>query len=118
MGRNHNLLRKTRNTFRDIGGFLRKGAAVTGSILQKGGDIGNRLLDGVAMVDPALAVNPLYIGAKAALTGAQVVGRAAESLSRAQTIPDAAGSIRQAYDVIKPALMPPPGAESVQTALS
>jgi hypothetical protein len=90
---------------------------VTGSILQKGGQIGNKILDGVAMVDPLLAANPLYMGARAALKSAEVVGRAAEGLSKAQTIPDAAGSIKQAYDIIKPALMPPPGAESVQTAL-
>jgi hypothetical protein len=80
----------------------------------------------VADVDPALAANPLYVGAQAAVTGAALAGKTASALGQSNSIESVGRSLKDAYAGYKQMKtgptqadpQPAPGAETLTTAAS
>jgi hypothetical protein len=77
--------------------LFQKGAAKAGDFLSKSSDIGQRVLNSVASIDPALAANPVYMGAQTLVAGAALAGKTATALSQAKSIESVGSSLKDAY---------------------
>lgn len=113
------LLRKIRNSARDVRRFAQKAIGTGATILTKAGQTGGAVLDAGALIAPELAFTPMWAGARAAAGAAQILGNAGTSLVNAKDVPQAAGSIRDAYGAVRPAVIRQGvGSETLTTALS
>lgn len=97
------MLRKIRNTGRDVQRFLGKGAATGSRLLTKGADIGGSVLDTAALLGgPAVSMNPVFMGARAGLQVAETAGRATTKLLDGDIgggLRDAAGALATAKNM-------------------
>ena len=109
--------------FRNTVNVIQKGLQTGGTVLTKVADVGGKVLDGIASVDPLLAANPIYAGARAAVAVTGTAGKVATQIANVKTAHQAgqaAGvaitSLRDAYNgtTPQPGVAPPgPGAEKV-----
>ena len=82
---------------KSLGRVLQKGLSTGGAILQKASQVGNKVLDQVTRIDPALAANPIYMGARAATAGLNLAGKLGQGLGAAKSIDDVGSSLKEAY---------------------
>lgn len=110
------FLRKVQNA----GNFLQKKVlAPGGKFLQKASSVGGRVLDTVAKIEPGLAANPLFQGARAGLAIADLAGKTATGLSNAtsiETVGSSLGDAYKGYNAMKATAPPAPGLETAQSA--